>query len=479
MNGAWSDSDQGSRFLSFKPFTGEPWCTHAAASPGDVDRAVLAARAAFDEGPWGRTTANQRAKVLRRLGELIARDEDRLARIESIDNGKLLREMRAQWHYLPEYFMYFAGVAERRAGDVLASDKANFFIYTRKAPVGVVAAFTPWNSPALLLTWKLAPALAAGCTFVVKPSEHASASTLELAALAHEAGLPPGVFNVVTGAGDVGSALASHSGVDRIAFTGSERIGKEIARVAAQKLTRVSLELGGKSANIVFEDSDLDAAVNGVIAGIFAATGQTCVAGSRLLVQRPIHDALVARLVARADTIRLGDPLAAETEMGPVATRAQFDSILRAIDDAVERGAQVACGGTSAASGLFIRPTILTGVKNTDTVAQEEIFGPVLCVIPFDTEDEAIALSNGTPYGLAAGVWTRDIHRAHRVAHRLKAGTIWINSYRAGSYLAPFGGFKASGWGRENGEQAVDDYCETSSIFVELTGATRDPFVVG
>jgi len=361
-------------------------------------------------------------------------------------------------------------------------DKPNFLVYTRREPAGVVAAIVPWNSPLLLLCWKLAPALAAGCTMVAKPSDHSPASAVELAALMDEAGFPPGVFNVVTGFGPaVGKALAAHPDVDKVAFTGSTAVGAEVAKAAAANITGVLLELGGKSAHVVFDDADLDAACNGVLAGVFAATGQTCMAGSRLLVARNVHDELVAKIADRARSIQLGDPKAAETEMGPVATEPQYRKVLSFLDGAAAEGATVAAGGRpdDSLGGYFVQPTVLTGVKPTMTVACEEVFGPVLAVIPFDSEDEAVALANDSRYGLAGAVWTKDIHRAHRVAHALRTGTVWINAYRVVGPDVPFGGFGQSGLGRENGIEAVHEYTQTKAVWVELSGGTRDPFTLG
>jgi aldehyde dehydrogenase (NAD+) len=340
----------------------------------------------------------------------------------------------------------------------------------------------PWNSPLLLLCWKLAPALAAGCTVVAKPSDYTPVSAIELAVRLEEAGIPPGVFNVVSGFGPaVGKALAAHPGVDKIAFTGSTRVGAEVAKAAAANITGTVLELGGKSAHVVFADADLDAAANGVIAGVFAATGQTCMAGSRLLVDRSVHDELVGKISARAGTIKVGDPAAADTEMGPLANQPQYEKVLSFFSSAAEQGANVAAGGAPVTElgGYFVQPTVLTGVTPEMTVACEEVFGPVLAVMPFDTEEEAIALANGTRYGLAGAVWTRSIHRGHRVAHALKAGTVWINAYRVVGPDVPFGGYGLSGIGRENGIDAVHEYTQTKAIWVELSGGTRDPFTLG
>ena len=481
IDGRRVEAAAGQRYDSVDPYLGAPWASAADGDAADVDLAVAAARRALG-GPWGQLTGFGRAALMRRLGDLIARDADRLAEIETRDTGKLLREMRGQLGTIPQWFSYFSGLADKLEGTTIPGDKPNFLVYTRREPAGVVGAIVPWNSPLLLLCWKLAPALAAGCTMVAKPSDYSPASAVELAALMDEAGFPPGVFNVVTGFGPaVGKALAAHPDVDKIAFTGSTAVGAQVAAAAAQNITGVLLELGGKSAHLVFDDADLDAACNGVLAGVFAATGQTCMAGSRLLVSRTVHDALVDKIAERARSIRLGDPKAADTEMGPVATEPQYRKVLSFLEGAAGEGATVTAGGQpdDALGGFFVQPTVLTGVKPTMTVACEEVFGPVLSVIPFDTEEEAIALANDSRYGLAGAVWTKDIHRGHRVAHAMRTGTVWINAYRVVGPDVPFGGYGLSGLGRENGIEAVHEYTVTKAIWVELTGGTRDPFTLG
>ncbi len=482
--GDWHDAAGGDYFETYNPYTGKPWALIPRCAAPDAERAIEAASAAFESGPWPQMTATQRGALLRRLGDLIAQHADALAQTEVRDNGKLIAEMGAQTRYIPQWYYYYGGLADKIEGSVIPIDKAGFFNFTRWEPLGVVAAIVPWNSPLLLLSFKLAPALAAGNTVVVKPSEFTSASTLEFARLIEEAGFPKGVVNVVTGFGsEIGEPLVTHPKVAKIAFTGGEMSGQRVYEGAAKGLKRVTLELGGKSPNIVFDDAVLDDAVKGAISGIFAATGQTCIAGSRLLLQKSIHDRFIDKLVAFAKTARMGDPADPQTQVGPVTTPPQYKKILDYIAIGKEEGATVALGGGPAdkarfGEGWFVEPTIFTGVSNKMRLAQEEIFGPVLSVIPFADEEEAVAIANDTIYGLAAGVWTQSIRRAIMMSERLRAGTIWVNTYRALSFMSPFGGYKRSGLGRENGQDAIYEYLQQKSIWISTAAEVPNPFVM-
>jgi len=457
------------------PYSGEVWARVPEATGEQVSAAVAAARRAFDG--WAGLAPSARSAALHRFAAVVAEHADELTTLQVRENGKAIREQAAQTRGLAAHISFFAGVAEDLRGRTIPMG-ADDLTYTVREPIGVVAALTPWNSPLSLLVWKLAPALAAGNTMVIKPSEISPVSTLRFAALAAEAGLPPGVVNVVTGGAKAGAALAEHPDVDKVAFTGSTGAGQAVARAAIGTMARFSLELGGKSANIVFADARLDAAVEGVVGGIFAAAGQTCVAGSRVLVEDSVYDDFVGRLVERTSRIRLGDPLDWETEVGTISCRRQFDSVLGHIETAKQQGATVLAGGGPISSGeaLFVAPTIFGDVTNDMRVVQEEIFGPVVCLQRFSAEAEAVALANSTRFGLAAGLWTDDVRRAHRVARQLRAGTVWVNTYRRTSYLAPFGGVGYSGVGRENGRDAVDEYTEVKTVWMGLGDGLADPF---
>lgn len=484
INGAFVPALSGEMFDSVDPYSGEVWARIARGSSADIEVAVTAAKDAM-RGEWGSYNATQRGKLLTRLAELIEDDAPRLAEIEVRDNGKLMAEMSAQTQYISEWYRYYGGLADKIQGAVIPTDKSNIFNYTRYEPLGVVGMITPWNSPLLLLTWKLAPALAAGNTAVIKPSEFTSASTVTFMELFERAGFPAGVVNTVTGFGaDVGAPLVSHKDVAKVAFTGSDISGQKIYESAARDIKKVTLELGGKSPNIVFADADIEAAVMGAISGIFAATGQTCIAGSRLLLQDTIHDEFVERLVDVAGRAKIGDPKSTDTHVGPITTRPQFEKILDYIDIAKKEGATCVLGGRpytgpGAKGGQFVEPTIFTGVRNDMRIAQEEIFGPVLGVIPFADEEEAIQIANDIDFGLAAGVWTSDIGRSFRMSEKLEVGTVWVNTYRAVSYTSPFGGYKRSGLGRENGVDAIYDYLQVKSVWVATETSARNPFVIG
>lgn len=472
-----------SEFDSIDPAGGTVWARMPAASADDVDRAVRAAHRALNEAAWANLTASERGKLLYRLAELIERDALRLAELETRDTGKIIRETRSQVGYVAEYYRYYAGVADKIQGAWLPVDKPDMEVTLRREPVGVVAAIVPWNSQLFLSAVKIGPALAAGCTVVLKASEDGPAPLLEFARLVHEAGFPKGVVNIVTGFGnDCGRTLTSHPLVSHIAFTGGPETARHVVRNSADNLAAISLELGGKSPVLVFDDADLESTCNAVIAGIFAATGQSCVAGSRLIVQRGIHDALVERLTTRARAIRIGDPQDMATEMGPLATRRQLEHIQRVLDASIEAGGRVVTGGSQPeglAAGHYFLPTIVDCPNAKVPSVMEELFGPVLSVVMFDTEAEAIALANDTKYGLGSGVFTGDLTRAHRLTRALRAGIVWVNTYRAVSPIVPFGGYGLSGLGREGGFEAVLEYTRTKSVWIRTSDEPiADPFVM-
>ena len=484
IGGEFTDAANGTLFDSEDPFSGDVWAQIPRCGAADVNRAVDAAYDAFMRGAWPAMTASARGQLLYKLADLIAENAQALADVEVRDNGKLMAEMAVQTRYAGQWFRYFGGLADKIEGSVIPIDKPEMLNFTRREPLGVVAAIVPWNSPLLLMSWKIAPVLAAGNTVVVKPSEYTSASALEFAKLVQKAGFPPGVFNVITGFGpEVGEPLATHPKIAKVAFTGGDIAGRRVYQAAAGQLKPVVLELGGKSPNIVFDDCVVNDAIKGAVSGIFAASGQTCIAGSRLLVQETIYNEFVDKLVRFASTAKLGDPRLPTTQVGPITTRPQHKKVLDYIGIGRSEGAELVLGGKQAdvegsKSGLFVQPSIFAGVNNRMRIAQEEIFGPVLGVIPFRDEEDAIAIANDTLYGLAAGVWTQNMRRAITMSNRLRAVTVWFNTYRAVSYMSPFGGFKMSGFGRENGQHAIDEYLQTKSVWINTAKDVPNPFTM-
>jgi (Z)-2-((N-methylformamido)methylene)-5-hydroxybutyrolactone dehydrogenase len=483
IGGEWTDSASSRTFESVNPYTGEPWAVFADATADDVDRAVTAARKAY-ETEWRRLNGYERGKLMFALADALEAESERIGEIETTDNGKVIRETVTQARFSARSYRYFAGIADKLFGEVIPLDNAQLFDYTQREPYGVCGLILAWNSPMNLLGNKLAPALAAGNTVVVKPSEHAAASILEFARLIEKVGFPRGVFNVVTGFGPTtGKAIAEHPGVDLVSLTGGLASGRAVGETTANHLKKLVLELGGKSPHIIFDDADLERAVPGVVAGIFAAAGQTCIAGSRLLVQESVYDRVLDGLLEKTKSVRLGDPRDPKTEMGPLANPPQFERVLGYIDAGRRDGAKVAIGGKRAEGsglrqGLFVEPTIFVSATNRMKVAREEIFGPVLTVLPFKSEEQALEIANDTDYGLAAGLWTNNISRAMRMTRELRAGTVWVNTYRTISPAAPFGGFKKSGIGRERGIEALHDYLQVKNVMIDFSSSTRDPFKI-
>ena len=474
----------GEYFESTNPATRQPLYRAARGNAADIDRAVAAAKAAFEDSRWRDLSQTRRGHLLRRLGDLIGENAEELARMEVLDNGKLLREMRGQLASLPEYYYYYAGLADKIQGDVVPTSDRKVLNYTSREPLGVVGAITPWNSPLTLTTSKLAPALCVGNTVVIKPSEYTSRSALRLAELTVEAGFPAGAVNVVTGFGaEAGQALVDHPDLAKISFTGSTATGARIAAATASRFIGSTLELGGKSPNIVFDDADVANASMGVVAGIFAAAGQTCIAGSRVFAHRAVYDELLERVAERAKTIRIGDPLDDATELGPLAFADQREKVAGYVDLGRGEGARVVTGGNACdgggLGGYFYEPTVLVDVDNDMRVVREEIFGPVAAIMPFETEEEVIRLANDTEYGLAAGVWTTNLSRAHRMASRLEAGTVWVNTYRAMSPMSPRQGFKSSGVGIEHGTETIKEYTRLKSVWINTSeDPVADPFTM-
>jgi aldehyde dehydrogenase (NAD+) len=471
IGGKWLDSVSGKTFPTTNPATGETICQVAEGDKADVDLAVAAARKAFETGPWPKMSAAERGRLLNRLADLIEENSNELAELESLDNGKPIRDAKgADLPLTIKCYRYYAGWSDKIHGKTIPVE-GNYFCYTRHEPVGVVGQIIPWNFPLLMQAWKWGPALATGCTVVLKPAEQTPITALRVAQLAQEAGYPDGVINVIPGYGPTaGAAVSGHKDLDKVAFTGEYLTGQIIMEAAARSnLKRVSLELGGKSPNIIFADADLDAAIEGAYFGLFFNQGQCCCAGSRLFVEEKVHDQVVEKLVQRAKSQRVGDPFDAGTTQGPQVSQEQFDRVMRYIDAGKKDGAKLLTGGNRVGNkGYFIEPTVFTGVKDDMAIAKDEIFGPVMNVLKFKDVNEVLQRGNQTFFGLAAGVWTRDISKAHRLANGLRAGTVWINCYDVFDAAAPFGGFKMSGIGRELGEYALEQYSEVKTVYVNL-----------
>ena len=472
INGEWRDSASGQTLEVVNPATEDVVATVASAEQSDVDAAVAAARAALD-GPWGTLSARERGRLIWKIGEKLMEKADEVARLETLHNGKPIFESRQiEIPAAAECFQYYAGWADKIHGETIPV-KGNYLTYTLREPVGVVAAIVPWNFPLLLTSWKVAPALACGNTVIIKPASQTPLTALALAEIAQEVGIPPGVINVITGPGStVGQMIVEHAGIDKIAFTGDTSTGKQIMRGSAETLKQITLELGGKSPNIVFPDADIEAAVRGATTGIFYGKGEVCAAGSRLLVDKSIKDEFIDKVAARAKKMVPGDPMDPKTRLGAISSKKQLENDLRYIEIAKKEGATLVAGGSRAdigtGKGYFLQPTVFAGVTPEMTIAREEIFGPVLAAIEFADVEEAIARANNSNYGLAAAVWTRDIKKAHYVARKLQAGTVWINTYNVYDTAAPFGGYKQSGFGREMSMHALEHYTQVKTVWVDL-----------
>jgi len=471
INNEWRPAASGRRFPVVNPATEEVIAEVALGDAADVDAAVKGARACFDSDGWRKLSARQRGRLLAKTADLLEARLDEFARLETAHNGKTLFESKIELGMTVNTLRYYAGWADKIVGDTLPVE-GPFFVYTLREPIGVVGAIVPWNFPLNIASWKFAPALATGCTIVLKPASETPLTALLFAELVQQAGFPAGAFNVVAGGGSTaGAALVRHAAVDKISFTGSTEVGRQIMKMAADTNKRITLELGGKSPNIVFADADVKAAVRGAQTGIFYGKGEVCAAGSRLLVERSVHDQVVEQLAEGAKKLAIGDPLDKNTRLGALVSKQQRETVLGYIKKGVDEGATLVAGGRPGnhnGKGYFVEATVFDAVQPTMTIAREEIFGPVLAVLSFDGVDEGVKLANQTMYGLAAGIWTKDVQKAHRVAREIRAGTVWINSYNSYDSGAPFGGFKASGFGRDLGREALDGYLETKTVWVGL-----------
>jgi len=487
IDGQWTDGSQGQTMQSINPATGKAWASFACTSPDDVDHAVKAARRALNEGPWSAMTATQRGKLLYRLAELVEANTQKLGEYETMDSGKLLAETQMQTGYVGDYYRYYAGLADKIQGATLPIDKPDMHVYTTREPIGVVAAVVPWNAQMFLTATKVGPALAAGCTIILKASEISPCAMLEFARLVDEAGIPAGVVSVITGdAENCSIPLTRHPDIDRIAFTGSPEIARHVVRNSAENFAVTTLELGGKSPILVFDDADLDSAANGMIAGNFGASGQSCVAGTRAFVHRSIKDKLIAMIKEKASTIVVGDPLDANSHVGPLCTTVQVERIEDTLEKARAQGASIVFGGErpndlshELSGGSYFSPTLVDCPDDKTETLKVEMFGPVMSIVAFDTEEEAIAMANDSVFGLGSGVFTQNLARAHRVSSKIKAGICWVNTYRAISPIAPFGGYNESGYGREAGLDAVLDYTNTKTTWINISDAPMaNPFVM-
>jgi len=481
INGKFSEGSE--KFETLNPANGKPWATFPAASEEESIFAIESAHNALYEGQWSKLNATQRGKLIHRLGDLIAKNASELGELETRDSGKLAVETKAQSSYVADYYYYYAGLADKIQGEVLPIDKPNMQVFTTREPIGVVVAIVPWNAQLFLSATKIAPALAAGNTIVVKASEQAPAALFKFAELVHECGFPPGVINIITGFADpCGKTLTTHPKVARIAFTGGAEVARHIVRNSAENFAHVSLELGGKSPMIIFEDCNIDGAVNGIIAGNFGASGQSCVAGSRVFIQRSIHSKVVELIKQRAEKIVVGNPLDSKTQVGPLATIHQVERASKVINDSVKQGANLVFGGKQPSQlkeGWYFEPTLLDCANQEFDCVKTELFAPVISVIAFDTEEEAIAMANDSDYGLGSGVFTENLARAHRVSAKIHSGIVWINTYRAISPISPFGGVKQSGGSREAGIDAIHEYTRTKTTWINTSSEPMsNPFIM-